>query len=252
MIYNTDNENKLFNNIEFYPKDARTLGILIKEEFSFNYDNKGDIISINLSDNSISIHDQINIKFSSNISSIYVINKITKTKPGILDMYDCFISTGTINKNATYILPIYGYNYRYFSVDERLINSYISLDYNYLYLRYRYNNVESFKELERRIRNLPDFYKIINDTNYSITYQLKIPTIYKEDIQKIFEGKYSSITQDLKNLIIKFHDNESYFEAVLNKSSTLKAFLEKSLDVKIPNNIDLESKPYKQLELWQV
>lgn len=250
MIYNTDNENKLFNNIEFYPKDARTLGILIKEEFSFNYDKKGDIISINLSNSSINIHDQINIKFSSNISSTYVVNKITKTKPGILDMYDCFLSTGTINKNATYILPIYGYNYRYFSVDERLINSYISPNYDYLYLKYRYNNVESFNELERRIRSLPNFYKIINDTNYSITYQLKIPAIYKEDIQKIFEGKYSSMSTDLKNLIIRFHDNESYFEAVLNKSNTLKAFLEKSLNVKIPDNIDLESKPYKQLELW--
>jgi hypothetical protein len=247
----TDNGNILCNEFVFEYLNAREVGVIVKNNFIAYYDDDEKITEIRGKNCSINRNDELALTLNTKFKTVHKINKIYFRKD-IIHNYDFFISTGDLNKTVHYITPFLGNNAGYFSIDKRLINSYISDNFTFIYMKYRFSNAKSFNDLDRRLKQVKDFREVINDSPYTITYKFSINYNYRNDVRLILEGKYSEISNHAKTRIISFHEKDNYIQGVLHKDPALKAFLEEKLNCSIPDKIDLTDKPNKQLEIWPI
>jgi len=248
--HNTDKGNKLHDTFKFEYINAREVGVIVYDRYTMYYDENNNITEVCTDKCSIKLKDEVVLLLNTKFKTTHQINRIYVDNQKLLSSYDFIISTGSINKTTQYIIPFLGKNTKYFSVDLRMLNSYVSEENDYIFIRYRFSKSEDFNNLDRKLRDLEYFREAINDTNYSITYKFIIKNVYRKDVKLILDGKYSQISKLAKREITRFHKEDNYINAVLNKESVLKSFLEDQLKCKIPDNIDLDSKPNKQLEIW--
>ena len=234
--------------IQFKPESANILSIVTNHQVELGEDNT-TLCTIGNVD--ISVGEEIMITFISGFVTKYTCNYIISVTDSIFAEYLLLEDNPT--KTNTYLTPILGKDYKFFSTEGHLINSYISEDYNSLYLKYRFSNTESFTELDKNLTNHSLYAKDINTNKYFISYKFTVPITFKEDVQLILDGKFSKVSNKLKKQILKFYNapKDSHITGVLYKTKEKKKYLEQILGVSIPDDIDLDSKPDLQLELWK-
>jgi hypothetical protein len=191
------------------------------------------ILSIQYADVKIAINEDFIIDEESyHISEIYEND----------EFYTFYVSK--INKITLFSLPMF-FDNRDTASTSSLINVYYGDNHkNDLYFHYRYNSEPPFKETERILTNSEYFINEIDIDNFHTVYQTQIPTEYTSDFDKIINGKYSKISSKFKVEIIKFHNLKpnKYLYQVINRDKKLLDKMEKDLDTKIPDDIDLMSK----------
>jgi len=160
-----------------------------------------------------------------------------------------YLLEALINDTTTYIYPLLGHKYTDI-VYYHLINAYLrinleeNIDNKYIYIVFKYIDSKSFQEIEQFFKNIKEFVKVI-EPNYSYTiYKLKIPEEFQNDVDLIIEGKYSQISDKAKQRIINVNElsKSSFITKILYKDEKLKKEIEKVLDVKIPEHLDLYNK----------
>lgn len=241
-----NNTYKLKNGyIKFEPINASMLGIKTNKSIEFYQD------SIIIGELVLTKKDQIKVQLSTGITTLYTFNHFTKDTGDLFS--DLILIEVMPNKTTMYLLPVLGKNMNFYSVNIRLINSYLSEDYKYLYLKYRFSNTDGFKNLDKALQNHPLFRESSNPTKSHILFKFRIPIEYEKDIYLIMKGKFSRVSSKLKKRILQFYDTDetSHVGGVLYKTKERRKFLENVVGYKIPEDIDLDDKPHTQLELWK-
>ena len=215
---------------------------LHKEDGTFNFINTvnekdGKILSIQYDNMKISIDEDFTID-----NETYHITSINSDK----DFYTFY--TSKINKITLFSLPMF-FDNRDIASTSNLIN----VHYGYegysppndnLHFHYRYSTDIQFKETQRTITENEYFIKETEVDAFHTVYEAEIPTEYLIDFRKIIDGQYSKISSAYRNKIVKFHSlkTNKYLYQVLYRSKILLDKMEKDLDVKIPEEVDLMSK----------
>lgn len=146
-----------------------------------------------------------------NIITNYFIGSIYKKSE-----FEFIIKSVIKNKSSTFILPfIANGNSKndFMNYNSFLYNSYLHSDEmdqfvlgEYIFLKYRFFNMDHYYELEKRLISLPTFVKTVQpDSNFTI-YIFKIPEQFESDVKLILKGKYSRISTTAKAKIIMFHN----------------------------------------------
>jgi hypothetical protein len=208
-------------------------------------DKEDNIISLDLGGiHTITIKDKFEIKLLDRVS-YYSINYIEE---GGNNSY--ILLSHQRNKSTVYLLPMLGmyktfytgeYNVNY---EGYLINCYITEDYKFLNLLYRFSTYETYKLLEGELMQHKQFVKHIDLKEY-VVYKFKIPEVYLEDVNLFLHGKYSKMNNIYKNKIIAFNGYmpNHRVSSTLFKKEPLKRHWENYLDLKFDEHMELESKP---------
>jgi len=263
MIINVGYE----KSIEIKHCTARTLSLDIKnstpkitrssrrilEDITF-YD---DIIELNFHDKYIiKLGDTITLK-GKNIK--YKINFILSEIDG-----NYYLQEEPLNKSTSFILPlVLSGNYSDYLFNTCYFNSYIlDSDYNsdYLYVVYKFIDIEGYKNTERKLTKQKNFIKVIDVNKTFSAFVFSIPNNLEEVFTLFWQGKYHKIDEKYKQRIINFYTdaegisrNIKYLtEKGLSNDIKKRKMLEANLGCKIPENINIVSKPKIKDEIIKI
>lgn len=248
-MVDTDNKIKILN--------PKSLTIEFKMPIKKEYLDKFHLSKIQYDEkNEIKIGDKINVSFNlptSQYSTYFIANYMYKE-----DINKIRINEFESNVSSTYILPLLGFSKNQLLIDYNLINVYAkhhSFDYEigkYVYLVYRYMPISYYEKFVNALSNREDCLIRRKEGRFDI-FVFKVNK-HTEDIKKILDGKYSSITKEAKDKILKFHNQakpETPLYQILYKGNLRKNELEQYLGTIIPEDIDLAEKPNMEEETWK-
>lgn len=236
-------------NIEINIKDGRNLTLLHNIDSCKTINEGNNIIGLDFYGHTYNVGQSIEI-VAANTKQLYEINYITKISEYSYELSEC-----KPTKTSTFILPLIApknHTYSAFFLNTYFYNAYYKVDGqdmyndgNHLFLFYRFYNSDYFKELEEYLLSNPNFVKTYEPNRYLTCYIMSIPVGFKEDVNKIIKGKYSKVSTTVKSRIVSFYQAhiESELYHILYRSDKLKLKLEEYLGCKIPDNIELCSKP---------
>jgi hypothetical protein len=151
------------------------------------------------------------------------------------------------NRSITYLLPLTVWKIPFNK--KAIVNSYIysihEPEYNidtikglFIELEYKYESKETFKFNARCL--------YIKDIDaYTFLIYLEAPDFITKDMERIIEGKYSTITSFSKKEITSFHnitENNNYkIWQILNKDEKLRNKMNTDLDTNISEKAELAS-----------
>ena len=203
------------------------------------------IISIHI-DDTYTIDIGQTVKYKGNIP--YKINIIKETANG----YELIVAHK--NKASLFILPIVGTTADDFFYFTLFCNAYIAVEENTncLALLYRFSGKADFLQFEQRLRQSPYFKKMLDPSPWFTLFIFDIPTEYLKDYQNFCLGKYSELSENLKNKIFKFHkaDINSALGHILYKSTKRRIRLQESLGIEISEDAELLSIPTLEDETY--
>lgn len=185
--------------------------------------------------------------------TVYPINSI---HPNLEGKYNYIASVEENNKANKFILPSLGQNSAYFSCNTYMINSYITGDHKYLMVRYRFSISNDYTKLEKELSKHNLYQGFYDVDNFSVVFKFGIPKEFHKDIETFLEGRYSLMSDRLKNKIKIFYSSNSKPELlsniihVLERNEKLRKRYENKLGIKISEKSELESKPNKDQEIW--
>lgn len=208
----------------------------------------GNIISLKVGRESLSLYDNLKVPIDHKLESGYAIQKIERLTDRVFSIYSAI---GT--KTKQFILPCLNFDRDYFLYDTFLQNAYVKI-FNKpdkvsgitttLVLLYRYSESELFKSFEVRIAKHPNYRYKLDPNEYEVLYIFDIPE-YKEDVDKFIKGRYSKISANLKERILRFHNysKEGVMWKILNKDSKLREQMEIQFDTPISTLLELYEIP---------
>lgn len=142
-----------------------------------------------------------------------------------------------INKTSTFIVPFFGKNkvsmcwnnFCTSAIDSPTLKS----AEKHLYLLYRSTMNPSFITFEKKILSHPNFVEMVQKDSEHVLFKLTLDNKYKSDIDNILSGKYSKISKNAKNIILKFHGfgKESREYGILYKTDIWKKKLSDLLSI---------------------
>lgn len=206
-----------------------------------------DIIALEIGDIFMQLEDEFDMSEISVLKHNYKINHIN-----CLDKNNYILLTHLRNRATLYLLPILDGNKDLFLVDDYMINAYISENLNYLNLLYRFNTNISYKKLELELIKHKNFISLSDENKSFVMFKFKINDEFQEDVDYFLEGKYSLFSEKLKKRIQFFNkfDKKQRIIQTIFKDSELKNTWEKELNVRLTEDIELDSIPIKSEEIW--
>lgn len=179
----------------------------------------------------------------------YTVNKIRQGNEKYF-----YIIQERATKTSQFIMPILGHNYEYYDFRDNFFNSYLSSDYHSIYLVYKFSPSEEYLQLEEKLQAHSNFLEMLDPDPNTVVFKFSLDERYWRDIDYIMKGKYSRISSTLKSKICIFHKfgTTSKTYKVLYRDKTLREEISKEYGFEIPSNIDLMSKPLKELEIWNL
>ena len=162
-----------------------------------------------------------------------------------------------INKSKSYILPLLNDFVEIKNVND-IDNTYLFLegsDKEYIIVKYK-KTTETFEYLNSIKGN--DLLAEVRETDNNLYLFFNVPDEIRNDYYHFINGKFSKIYN--KNKIISFlsknytsrHFNTiQRIKQVLFKDRALKAEIEYNLDITLPDDSELSSKPIKEMETLQ-
>lgn len=201
----------------------------------------------------IFVGQNLSINFPSYCSAFYVYS-ITKIGTSYV-IYTC-----KQTKAKHFILPSLGESKSFLCFDDLLENVYLEytgveteglLFGSALFLRYRVVSTKSFTELDAKLLKHSSYVGSITD-DYHITYLMKISPEFKDDITKFIEGKYSKLSDKLKNLILSFHgyDKTGITGQILYNHPLRRKQLEIEFGQPLPRDIEVYDIPVIEQESY--
>lgn len=230
------------------PINSRSIEVETKDSF-IQVNKAGKIIQSILlgGEKKISLGDEVSCYIVDTLS-YYKISSITQITKNLFQL-----SCEDLTKTSLYLLPclggtrnIFGWSYLY--------NSYIT-DYNSdnpkLKLTYRFVGSENYNKLENFLINHKFYICTKEENKYLTSYIFSIPDEYKQDYHSFLDGKFSLLSEKLKQNILVFHgfNKRTNVYKILYKSKELKTELEKELGIELEENCELASIPDQKIEI---
>lgn len=201
------------------------------------------IINLQCGDSTLSVDNYINVQIEG-VNVKYKIRKINKNSEGSYTLVSYFR-----NRTTTYILPCLGLSKQKLFFDSYFINAYLDIDNNkslngkFMYLAYRFIKGERYRQFEFLITKYPNYYKTIDVSTNLVVYAFQIPKEYWDDIDKFKNANYSKFSNKLKEKIKISNGLESIQYKVVTQNTSYVQELERFLEMKLPDNIELDSIP---------
>lgn len=239
--------------VDFELLSGRIASVCCSTNFIKEIKNKREIDTIIYDEEfTITIGDELNFKIN-DINSNFKIKKIIKNT--LKGRY--YLLCDEDNFTNYFIFPLIVDNAKqnsdWFNLAEFTINSYLSENLNSIYVIARYFNTDRFKNWETKIKSNENYFKFFDPSPNTVGYEFKIPEIFIPDLELFLDGKYSQMSDLAKNRITKFHNasKKGNLYGILHKTIERKKQLEEMLGIKLPDNIDLHSKPNLENEIYR-
>lgn len=165
------------------------------------------------------------------------------------------------NVSSSYILPFIGIKREYLLMNNNFINAYVGHhDYSnnigeYVYLIYRYSPISyysKFIETLQKQKGCINYIREEKDKRFDC-FIFKIEDEFVKDIFLILKGKFSSIKDKSKKLILNFNNQlkpEDPINQILHKGILRRNELEEYFGCEMPDNIDYAEIPNMNDETW--
>lgn len=206
----------------------------------------------------IQLGDKISLEYpGASYETYYVTNfiyKEDKTRFRINEFED--------NVSSTYILPLIKIKKEHLLIETTFINCYLQhykFQHNigeYVYLIYRYLPLPfyaKFIEILQKQNGCISYFREV-DKRFDC-FVFKIDESKIKDIKLILKGKYSKISDESKQLILKFHNqtnpeapiNQILYKGNLRRNELIEYFKCSSSDL---DNVDFDNVPKLEEESW--
>lgn len=231
------------NYIQLDPSNLRQFRLYTdSEDVVLKYDEQNYITTI-------IVNDKFTIKLGDDweIEGIkYKVNLIRRDS----DYFYCVQERAT--KTSQFIMPLLGDTYERYDFKNTFYNAYISEDYKYMYMVYKFSPTTEYLELESKLIKHPMFVELYDPDPNTVVVKLKIPEAFHKDVIKIMKGRYSDISPTMKSKICIFHsfNVRSKTFRMLHRDADLRKEMSQDFGFEIPANIELMSKPIKEKEQW--
>lgn len=237
--------------VEVEPLSGRILKIDTSSVafLDITYDEEKDhILLISLEGkHTIALGDKFSIPIGA-VTSVYEIRYmiVEKGEKSIL----LFSSLPT--KVSKFLIPLLGKSKNDLRIYSYYVNAFLDRTMNHLLLLYRFTGTDIYKEFESKMMSDPLFVSHFEYDNYHVMYKFRIPDEFEDDIYNFINGKYSSFSKRLKNLIQKFYGSEerSNIMSIINKTKERRKKLEELIGEELSEDMELESKPELKIEIY--
>lgn len=196
---------------------------------------------------SIFLEDKLSIKFG-NVESPYYVKMmvVDELKKNVI------IFSSLPNKTSSFLTPLVNMTKLQMKYDSYFVNAFLQSDLNHICLLYRSTGTCQFNEFEDSIQKEKQYEKHFKFDPYHIMYKFRIPDHFRKDIEFFLDGKYSHFSSNLKASITNFYGKDTIVYQVIYKDRTLKETIEKDLDVKLDEDMELASKPILEQEIIEL
>ena len=207
------------------------------------------IVSLELPDSKLfSIGDTITIN-----NQPYKINIIEKMYSNNVLFYELYVAKKT--KSTLLIMPMLGSSKKLFFYNNFLVNCFVGTKEEgegSIVLLYRWSKDPRFLKFEAALKQFRNFIEFKDMSKDFILFKFKVPTKYKKDYKTFIDGKYSKLSNQYKNQILKFNDADidSQIAQILYLGERRKSRLEHSLGITLDPDAELFSVIDRDLELF--
>ena len=152
------------------------------------------------------------------------------------------------NKSSVFLMPMLGGTQKLFFYNSLFIDCYCYKE-GYgecIILKYIDSQDSLFDKFKMAVKKFRMYLSTFYDDSY-IYFMFDVPSIFVSDYNLFRKGKYSMLSIQLKDNILKFHAESisyrTYVSEVLYKSEDRKEDIEDFLDTVLPADSELESIP---------
>tara|TARA_R100000951_G_scaffold94695_3_gene83522 strand:+ start:61 stop:798 length:738 start_codon:yes stop_codon:yes gene_type:complete len=179
----------------------------------------------------------------------FKINTIQKTSEN-----SCLLKVAPRTKASLFIMPMLGGNKDLYFHDSLFINAFIGTDKedSCIALLYRFSGTPLFLKFEQALKKFRCYRDVVDPSPHHVMFIFNIPDNYIEDYDKFILGKFSELSPQLKEAILKFYnaDLHSSLGQILFKSEKRRLRLSQNLGVKIPKHMELFDVPNLDEEVY--
>lgn len=237
--------------------NARTIKFECPEGVIVDYltNDNGNIVSVNYGGNTANI--SVGAKFVFDMSGSITNYDIEEIEVSRDSNRIFLLNTHKLTKATSFLTPIISMLQDFIGFKTTMINCYVRTYRDkpeQLVLLHRNIRDEEFKKVVENLETLPTFAESMVHNKFFRSFIFNIPGTFKRDLELFMDGKYSNLSEVLKNRIIRFHKlkESSMLYKVLYRDITLKKFIEMDLNEEIPDNLDLYSIPEKETEIIEI
>jgi hypothetical protein len=164
------------------------------------------------------------------------------------------LSTARLTDSSIFILPLMGMNRTLMLWDSLFVNAFIGTeeDKDCIAILYRFSGEPRFTKFESALCSFRNFRKREDPDPYHVLFVFDVPEEAKSSYDAYLNGRYSMIDDMWKLRILEFHDFDidGHTGKILFQSPNLRAQLEEKLDVVLPKDAELHSKPDLKFEVY--
>jgi hypothetical protein len=189
----------------------------------------------------------------SNAKSPFRVNLIRPvTYEGKIVAYD--LSVGRLTDSSIFIMPFMGMNRKLMLWDSLFVNAFLGTpdDTDCIAILYRFSGEPKFTKFESALCSFRNFRTRKDPDPYHVLFVFDVPDDAKDSYYSYREGKYSMIDDIWKLRILEFHDFDidGHTGKILFQAPSLREELEAALDVTLPEDAELHSKPNLDVEIF--
>jgi hypothetical protein len=166
--------------------------------------------------------------------------------------YDLMVAA--LTDSSIFALPLLGGNRKLFMWDSLFVNAFIGTQTqtDCIVLLYRYSGDQLFLKFESALCSFRNFKERIDTDPHHVLFIFNVPEEAKPSYDSFKEGRFSEIDDMWKLKILDFHEfnTDGQTGQILFRSKFLKADLERSIGMKLPEGSELHSKPNLETEIY--
>jgi hypothetical protein len=186
------------------------------------------------------------VKYKENIP--YKVNQIKQSKGG----YELIVADRT--KSSIFMMPMFTGSQDLFFYNSLFVNAFIGIEgqYDCVGLLYRFSGSSVFLKFEQALKKFKSFKYTVDPSPYYVLFVFDVPKKFQQDYDNFIRGKYSKLSPELKENILKFHgvDDHSSVGQILYKSKKRRLRLEETIGVTLPIGAELLDIPDLVIETY--
>ena len=134
------------------------------------------------------------------------------------------------------------------------VNAFIGVEnqHDCIGLLYRFSGSSVFLKFEQALKKFKSFKTVLDPSPYYVLFVFNVPVKFQNDYINFIKGKYSKLSPELKENILKFHgeDNNSSIGQILYKSKKRRLRLEEAVGESLPIDAELLDIPDLNIEIY--
>lgn len=238
------------NKLYYALNNSRRIEICTNAPIQEITDNDNNIVELNVGNFTLKLGENFKHKLDT-LPSTYCIQEIEKFNHKQFK-FCYYLNSHKLNKTTEYLVPCLGLTRQQLCYDTFLVNAYLTESPTQIILLYRFSTSESYGKLEEVLLKSSSFVKIQNSIPGFDLVVMNIPEVYIADVIKFQNSRYSQISTELKQSIVRFHNlkpKDKLYQVIYRTKSLVKEFEDKFKcsfeDVELDEKLNLELELYK-------